>query len=447
MNTQDTLGALAGAYLLMLANAALAADAANSCIDHAQAILKAMDGGDFEGARVKFDANMKEHLGADQLQAVWASLPSQAGARLAVAPGRVMVSGDTQVAIIPIHHEKTWLELQVSCTAADEVNGLYVRPGKDPAVATLSAPTPAYADPAKFEEHEHRFTSDGLTFAGTLTLPHADHAVPAVVLVHGSGPHDRDETVSGNKPFRDLAQGLASRGIAVLRYEKRTQAHPQSFSGKVYTVKEEVVTDALAAIASLGDEKAIDGKRIFVIGHSLGAMLAPRIARDAPHLAGMVLLAAPARGLIDIIPFQLDYLANLDGKVDDAEREQAKQVNAVIAQVKAFGDEQRNDTTPVMGAPAAYWIDLANYDPIAETRALKRPTLLLQGEGDFQVTMKEDFAPWVAAFAKESWFASQSFPGVGHLYTPAGKKPGPTDYDQPANVDVAVIDAIAHWIL
>lgn len=446
MKFTDTLKAIAPcAWLLLCTSAALANDA-SPCSKHAQAILKSMDDGDFEGARANFDANMKAHLSADQLSAVWASLPAQAGARLAVAPGRVAPNGDSEIAIIPIHHEKAWLELQVSCSSADEVTGLFVRPGKDPAVAVLGAPAPAYADPSRFEEREHTFTSDGLQFSGTLSLPRVGHPVPAVVLVHGSGPHDRDETVGGNKPFRDLAQGLASRGIAVLRFDKRTQAYRQSFSGKVYSVREEVIADALAAIASLSEQKEVDRKRVYLVGHSLGAMLAPRIAREAPDLAGIVLLAAPARGLLDVIPFQLEYLARLDGKIDTAERAQMAQLQAVVAKTRSFSDKDRADPTPVLGAPAAYWMDLANYDPIAQTRALKRPTLLLQGEGDFQVTMKQDYAPWVKALGKEPWFASQSFPGIGHLYTPAGNKPGPADYDQPANVDVVVIDAIAHWI-
>ena len=111
---------------------------------------------------------------------------------------------------------------------------------------------------------------------GTLTLPAGTARVPAVVLVHGSGPHDRDETVGVNKPFLDLAEGLAAQGIAVLRYEKRTRVAPLSFIGRRFTVNDEVVDDAVAAVQLLRTEPGIDPARIVVVGHSLGAVRASR---------------------------------------------------------------------------------------------------------------------------------------------------------------------------
>src|SRR4051794_11541515 len=150
---------------------------------------------------------------------------------------------------------------------------------------------------------------------GTLTLPTGTGPFPAVVLVHGSGPHDRDETIGPNKPFRDLAWGLAAQGVAVLRYEKRTHEHPAKLMPlkEKLTIREESVDDAVAAVALLRKQKEVDGKRIFVVGHSLGAIVAPKVAALEPAVAGIVLLAGSPRPFEDIILDQLTYLASLKG--------------------------------------------------------------------------------------------------------------------------------------
>ncbi|MFC5451642.1 alpha/beta hydrolase family protein [Paenibacillus aestuarii] len=116
---------------------------------------------------------------------------------------------------------------------------------------------------------------------GILTLPGSHtEKFPAVVFVHGSGALDKDETVGANKLFRDLADGLAIQGIASLRYDKRTFAHGkqmvQELGGKL-SVKEEIIEDAIAAVEMLKKDPRMETNRIFIIGHSLGGTLAPRI--------------------------------------------------------------------------------------------------------------------------------------------------------------------------
>ena len=132
------------------------------------------------------------------------------------------------------------------------------------------------------------------------------------MLVHGSGPNDRDETLGPNKPFRDLAWGLADRGIAVLRYDKRTSVYGGKMAGnKNLTVREETIDDALLAVKLLRGRPDIDPKRIFILGHSLGGMVAPRIGADDPSLAGLIILAGATRPLPDVAREQLEYIASL----------------------------------------------------------------------------------------------------------------------------------------
>src|SRR5205085_1721112 len=144
---------------------------------------------------------------------------------------------------------------------------------------------------------------------GTLTMPNGSGPFPGVVLVHGSGPNDRDETVGGTKMFKDVAEGLASRGIAVVRYDKRTKVYgPRVAALKTFTLHDEAVEDALKAAALLRTQSGIDAKRVFILGHSLGAYAAPRIGAEDPQIAGLILMAGNARHIEDLVVEQVQTL-------------------------------------------------------------------------------------------------------------------------------------------
>lgn len=429
-----------GAALCWVALPAIAgADAARpACLVRAEAILAALDGGEYEKARVDFDERMQAALGADKLAEVWASLPQQAGKRISIGTGHNASAVDGDLAVIPLQYEKAWLDLQIACGADGRVRGLFVKPGVPPAPPAAAETSDAW------NERELAVASAGMSLPGTLTLP-TGAAKAGVVLVHGSGPNDRDESIGPNKVFRDLAHGLAERDIAVLRYEKRSRAHPASFAGKAFTVDEEVVDDAVAALQLLAAQPELAGKPILVIGHSLGALLAPRIAARQ-DVAGVVMLAAPARALTEMMPQQMDYIFRLDGDLSDEERKHLDTVKEQVVRIDALTDADKGDLAPLLGAPASYWLDLRAYDAFAQARALDKPILLLQGEGDYQVTMDGDFLPWQTAMKSHSLFTARSFSGLSHLFMPAGTPPGPNDYEKPGHVESVVIDEMALWI-
>ena len=319
------------------------------------------------------------------------------------------------------------------------------------AEAAFGAPAaykpPAYAAAASFGEQELIVGAGGAwPLPATLTLPHGKGPFPAIVLVHGSGPNDRDETLRANKPFRDLAWGLASQGIAVLRYEKRTREHETKIAASTpnFTVKEETIDDALAAVRLLRQTAGIDAKRIFVLGHSLGGMLVPRIgARDAA-IAGFVVLAGATRPIEDTMVRQFEYMAALDGTVSEAERAQIKEARRQAAEVKAF-KPGTDDRYLVYGAPPGYWLDLRGYNPPRAARALKRPILILQGERDYNVTM-DDFRNWRAALAGQKEIEFTSYPKLDHLFYEGEGAASGADYERPRNIPKYVIDDIAAWI-
>lgn len=287
-----------------------------------------------------------------------------------------------------------------------------------------------------------------LALPGTLTLPKGQGPFAAVVLVHGSGPQDRDETIGPSKPFRDLAHGLASRGIAVLRYEKRTKAFPTQMAAIVntLTVKEEVIDDVLAAAALLRENNQIDPNKVFVLGHSLGGYVVPRIGKLDSKIAGFIIMAGTARPLEDVVVEQLTYIFSLDGVISDTEKASLEQLKGQAARVK---DPNLSAETPaadlLLGAPASYWLDLRGYRPAEVAKELSRPMLILQGGRDYQVT-DADFQLWKKALSSRKNVEFKFYEGLNHLFVEGQGKSTPAEYEQAGNVAKVVLDDIAEWI-
>lgn len=305
---------------------------------------------------------------------------------------------------------------------------------------------PPYAAPSSFTEREVTVGA-GAEWAlpGTLTLPTGRGPFPAVVLVHGSGPNDRDETILASKPFRDLAWGLASQGIAVLRYDKRTLVHGAKFAALgVFTVKEETIDDALAAVRLLRQTPSVDPERVFLLGHSLGAYLEPRIAALDPRLAGVIVMAGPTTPLEDAFVRQYEYLFSLDGTVSDEERKFLDDARRQTARVKGLTVADRASKQLLHGAPPAYWLDLRAYDAVAAAQKLKIPLLVLQGERDYNVTM-EDFRGWRRLAGGKS-VTLKSYPKLDHLFLEGEGPAAPADNARPRNIPSYVITDIAAFI-
>jgi uncharacterized protein len=262
-------------------------------------------------------------LPPEKLAEVWQSILSQLGPCSGLGEASSEETAGATVVRVPMKFRTATIDLAISL-AQEKIVGFLVVPHKEPVSAwTL----PACADPHTYEHLEVRVGAEPRAVPGTLFLPNGVEKAPAVVLVHGSGPHDRDETIGPNRPFRDLATGLATRGIAVLSYDKRTKIYPESFTSlKNLTVKDEVLDDVSAALEFLKSRPEIDADRITITGHSLGGTLAPRIATDNPSVSKIVILAGAARSLPDLYAEQVEYLAGLNGPIDDAAKERMSQL-------------------------------------------------------------------------------------------------------------------------
>jgi uncharacterized protein len=408
-----------------------------------RAFVALMAGGQFAQAFESFTPQMKAAMPVDRLSAIWHGLIAQAGPFQRQIATSVVPRGVLSVVVVICEFERATFDVHVTVNPANLVGGLFLRP----AVQGVTYAPPVYASPAAYQESEVTVGTGQWALPGTLTMPVAPGPVPAVVLVHGSGPGDRDATVGQIKQFKDLALGLASRGIAVVRYDKRTRVHANLMRDlRGLTVKEESVDDAIAAVQMLRSTSGVDPSRIVVLGHSLGGMLVPRIAAAGPPVAGFVVMAGAARPIPQAVVEQARYLAQADGAISAEEQAQIDQIKQAMARVNALGPSDASNPERIFGAPASYWLDLRGYDPPAAAAQLKQPMLVLQGERDYQVTM-EEFSRWKSALADRTDVSLHSYPTLNHLFV-AGTGPSvATEYNTPGHVSEAVVRDIATWIM
>jgi dienelactone hydrolase len=403
----------------------------------------------FDKVHGQFAAQAAAVLSSDRLGAAWDQVMGMAGPYKSVKDAQVSEIQGLHVVRLTCDFESATIPATIGFDADGRIAAL--RFGM-PQTKTPWAP-PDYARPDSFTEQPVTVGDDPHKLTGTLTLPKgpgSKEPFAAVVLVQGSGPHDQDETIGPNKPFKDLAWGLATDGIAVLRYNKRTFQHPESFKGQ-YTVDEETVEDARAAVASLAARSGIDPKRIYVAGHSLGGMLAPRIAKGDPQVAGIVIMAGNTRPLEDLIVEQIKYQVGLAGApTPEGEKAiaDAEKTAAAMRDPNLKGDQ----TVNMLGAPlpGSYVLDLRAYDPAQTAAALKIPILAMQGARDCQVRMA-DFEGWKKALAGDSLASFKLYPNLHHLFIPVPASDttplsSPADYNQPGHVAPEVIADVAAWV-
>jgi dienelactone hydrolase len=401
--------------------------------------------GEFAAAERSFSPTMQAAAPTAQLKQIWDSLIAQLGAFKRQAGVTEQAVGSVQNVIVHCVFARDTADLVISVGPDGKIVGFHVT-NIQPVSSTANMP-PGYVGAASFHERAVTVGRAPWALPGTLTLPNGPGPFPAVVLVSGSGPEDRDETIYGNKPFRDLAWGLASRGIAVLRYDKRTLVYGARIAAMAnFTVQDEFVDDAVAAVRLLARMPGIDHRHIYVLGHSEGAMMAPLIAQQDRQIAGLMLMAGPTRPLVEVIVDQYTYLQSR-GFVTAAQTAAVKQQAAAI---KALTPADRGQGGNLLGAPPAYWLSLRSYHPATVAQGLTVPLLIMQGARDYQVTLA-DFNGWKAALAHHSHVTFRLYANLFHLFMPVPpRSPAglatPDAYRQTGHIDPQVIHDLVTWL-
>jgi dienelactone hydrolase len=362
---------------------------------------------------------------AQTLLAAWQQNAQPFGAYQSVELVHQETQGALQVFTHAVKFEKGALQVN-TVVNSEKIDGFFIKP------VYPEQPAASYVKPDAFTASEVTLGKEPWVLAGTLTVPKGKGPFAAIVLVHGSGPNDRDEAIGANKPFKDLAEGLSSRGVVVLRYDKRTFTHGKKMTG-VVKIDDEVILDALAGIQLLAALPQVDAKKIFVVGHSFGAQLAPEIAaRGGKQVAGAVALAPPGRTPCEAIIQQLEHVGSQPPLLD---------------QVKAQCEAMKKGTAKgqLLGAPVEYWAEVSSKDGVAAARKLGKPLLVMRGERDYQV-IAEDFAAWQKGLAGFKNVTFETVLKANHLFIEGEGVSRPAEYSKPGHVAAVVIDKLAAFV-
>jgi hypothetical protein len=415
----------------------------------AREVVAALAARQFDSVAAQFNDTKSAALSGTRIGNAWEQVIAQSGPFQKIDSVQV-ADRRYHVATVTCSFERAPRQVTIYFDDGGRIAGLQFPPATSaPAGAGSSWDAPPYADSRAFREEAVTIVDGRWQLPGTLTLPNGKAPSAAVVFVSGSGPNDADETIGPNKPLKDLAWGLASKGIAALRYPKRTHQYgaASSASRETFTVKDEYLDDARAAVALLASRPEINPKRIFLAGHSEGGYLAPRIALGNPQVAGIIILEGNTRRIEQGVVDQLRYLAGLGG-ANAADIEKAE--SEAKAQAEAIDDPglKAGTTVKLLNAtvPATYFLDLREYDPAAVAARLKIPIYVTQGGRDYQVTTT-DFEGWKKALAGRSNATLKLYPSLDHLLVPGEGPSAPRQYlEAGRHVSAEVVADLITWI-
>jgi len=419
--------------------------AAQTAPDPGAIARKAVDlmlGGKYQELNQMFTPEGQKVYSVEALNKLDGQIKSWGAASNIGAPA-VTRPGPNFVVVIPVSFASQSINFTAAITPEGKIAIFLQRPGE------MAWQRPSYVKPEAFHEKGVTVGDGDWKLPGTLSVPVGNGPFPAVVLVQDSGPRDRDESVFAAKPFRDLAEGLASRGIVVLRYDKRTRVYAARMAGTPkITAREQTEDDALKAAALLRAQPEVNQQKIYLLGHGLSGYLAPRMAEEDGKLAGIIIVDANERPLEDVMVDQAAYvLANRPAAAGGGEVSASKELDLVkanAARVKAL-EPADSDSPPIMGMSAAFILDLKGYDPVAVAKGIPARVLVMQGERDFEITNK-DFDLWKSGLAGRKETSFRSYPALNHLLVAGQGKSSEAEYHKPGHVAPEVIDDIAKFV-
>ncbi len=406
--------------------------------------LNMMQRNQFDSCYVMLDTSINQKLSSDMLKQVWESIPRYVGEYKGYSDVNYERTDSTENTSIRCDFEKMKLDLKVVHNKYKKIIAVVFLPPKN----NKAYQAPSYYDPSKFYETKITVKTGVYELPGILCIPNNIANPPVAILLAGSGPSDKDGTAGPNKVLKDIATGLACNGIASLRYDKRTAKYGMELMKKPETIdiNIEVIDDALSAVDLLKKHPVTKDSKVFVIGHSLGAMCEPLVASRSKSVNGIILLAGNARPLEDVLLEQVNYLTALD---TSNKAEAQKQIAELEKQIKNVKDPKFLKTASVdqlpLGMHSFYWQSLINYKQTKIAKKIKQPILVLQGERDYQVTMT-DFNIWKKELGGDPKNQFRSYAKLNHFFISGEGKCTPVEYDKPGNVEEQVILDMAKWI-
>ena len=386
------------------------------------------------------DSNALNQTSAGQLSGIWRQI--EQGMQVGKYQDTSGYLIEENTLLLGIQFEKAYLDCSIVFNDQNAIEGFFFRPPSDKRPYFI----PSYADTSAFEEIDFILVSGKYKMPGKLCVPKTKGPHALCILSHGSGPGEMDSKIGPNRVFKDIAYGLASQGIAVFRYSKRTAIYggASAENPDKITVKEEYLDDLQSAIDTFANDPRFDESRIYLFGHSQGGYLAPRVAKNSDKLSGIILAAAPCRPIDSVALEQLGYLNSIDSTGTYYRPLKDLTEEVVYLHSEEFDLDSDPSWLP-LGLNAYYWKDLMDYDPIEAMKGLSAQILIINGEDDYQVNMGE-FACWKRRLEGVRHAQYVSFPGLGHGFFSSSNIKGPAQYQEQHSVDPAVIQSIAQFI-
>ncbi|MGZ3931945.1 MAG: DUF3887 domain-containing protein [Bacteroidia bacterium] len=396
----------------------------------------------YDSCFAMMDTAMQAKVSPSFLEQTWESLPRYLGDYKGHEYAASEKKDSASTFLYRFGFEKMKLDMRVSVYSG-KIAGALLTPPKN----TKAYLPPDYYKPETFYETKFNVKTGNYDLPGLLCLPNNVTNPPVVILLAGSGPHDKDESIGPLKVLKDLAVGLAAQGIASLRYDKRTFAYGKELvkNNTPLGINEEVIDDAVSAAALLKKYAATSGSKIIVAGHSLGAMCVPMIAAKSKNVDAIILLAGNARPMEELLVEQYEYIYGLGGLTS----EEKAGLDTLKKQIKTLKDPAKLKKAAAgelpLGLPSFYWQSVKNYNQVSVAKKLKQPILVLQGERDYQVTMA-DFKLWYVELNSQSKNRFISYPDLNHTFMSGKGKATPAEYEKQGNVAEEVIKDMAAWI-
>lgn len=393
-----------------------------------------MAGGDFDQTYDIMSPIMKAQLKKDSLKSTWDATVAGLGKLIGIYDTKEETVDQYQVVQVVLQYENNGLKVSLTYTESGKLDGLWIN------YAPIETELEVNDD---FAETKASIGVGEYPVDGILTLPNGVVNPPVVILVPGSGNHDMDESVGANKPFRDIARGLAKQGIASIRYQERFIQYPELFSAD-FTIQGDCLEDAAQAVEYAVACGKVDPDRVYIIGHSLGGMMAPKIAADNDKVAGIVCLAGSPRKLEDIVMDQQSLLLGASGTYSQDEIDDLLAMAAEQAEeIKKLKD---GDSKALLGIPTSYWYSLNQINTGEIVEELTIPIFIAQGSEDWQVYADKDYVAWQELLGDRDNVTFHLYDNLNHLFMTSQGLMDISEYNVKGAVDQQVIDDIAAWI-
>ncbi len=421
--------------------------------DKAIEFTKSLTANRYDECTKEFTDKLLEALPSGKLEEAYLGVIKDIGSYVKVDKTTATQKDGADIVVVYCVFEKSGLTVQLAYDSEGKISGVYFNYYKPDSGDKSSGKADSFALTQGVAQLDLVVGEGSKWELKAKLTSSATKSDTAVLMVHGSGPMDMDETVYDNKPFYDIAVGLAQQGVDSLRYNKRTfqylkQLEKEDMSH--FTVEDEVIADAILAGKLLRDRGY---KKVYLLGHSLGGMLSMRIDSEGEGIFdGIIMLAGSPRTLTDIMLDQ--NLAALNTITDKKQKDDGLAIiedeKAKLSSINTLTEEELLKQT-VFGLPAYYLKEMNSVSTAELAKKQTKPVLVLQGGKDWQVYPDKDYTLWQELLKENDKAEFELYSELNHLFmVPQGTKQGigngTSEYMIKGTVDAKVIDRIAGFV-